>query len=85
MKDVRDKGLKAAARHLRGDIYELRADGADNSYRLLFATEGKKSRILLGLHVMAKHTQQAPEPDIRKAERRLGEWRQRGRARQRRP
>src|SRR5713226_5972978 len=51
MRDVRDHGLEVA-RHLRDDIYEVRADGVDNSYRLLFAAEGRKSRILLGLHAM---------------------------------
>jgi phage-related protein len=84
MKEVRDKGL-TAARHLRGDIYEVRADGRDDSYRLLFATEGRKSRILLGLHVMPKHAQKTPNQDLRKAERRLIEWRQRGKALRPRP
>lgn len=79
MQDVREHGL-TVARHLRGQIYEVRADGVDNSYRLLFAAEGRKSRILLGLHVIEKHTQQTPDRDIRKAERRLFEWRRRGRA-----
>ena len=79
MRDVRERGLKAA-RHLRGDIYEVRADGADDSYRLLFSAEGGKSRILLGLHALAKHTQKTPDRDLRKAERRLSEWRQRGKA-----
>lgn len=41
-------------------------------------TEGAKSRILLGLHAMPKRTQKTPEQHIRKAERRLSEWRQRG-------
>jgi hypothetical protein len=41
MRDVRDRGLRIA-RHLRGEIYEVRAVGADNSYRILFAAEGRK-------------------------------------------
>jgi phage-related protein len=64
---------------------EVRADGRDDSYRLLFATEGRKSRILLGLHVMPKHAQKTPNQDLRKAERRLIEWRQRGKALRPRP
>jgi len=84
MKEVRQRGL-TAARHLRGDIYEVRADGADDSYRLLFSTEGRKSRVLLGLHAMPKHTQKTPGQDLRKAERRLTEWRQRSKVVPRRP
>lgn len=76
MRDVRDAGLRAA-RHLRGDVYEVRAEGADDSYRILFAAEGKKSRVLLSLVATTKHTQQTPPKDIRLAERRLSEWRQR--------
>lgn len=63
----------------------MRAEGADDSYRLLFSAEGRKSRILLGLHVMPKHTQKTPDQDIRKAQRRLTEWRKRGKAVRRRP
>lgn len=76
MRDVRDAGLRAA-RHLRGEIYEVRAEGADDSYRILFATEGKKSRVLLGLVATTKHSQQTPPQVIRLAERRLTEWRHR--------
>jgi hypothetical protein len=39
MKDVREAGL-AAARHLRGEIYEVRADGDRQTFRILFAPEG---------------------------------------------
>ncbi len=38
MKDVEVNGL-AVARHLRGDIYEVRADGRQATYRVLFARE----------------------------------------------
>lgn len=76
MRDVRDAGLRAA-RHLREEIYEVRAEGANDSYRILFAAEGKKSRILLGLVATTKHSQQTPPKDIRLAERRLSEWRHR--------
>ncbi|HEX3474472.1 MAG TPA: hypothetical protein VHT91_05490 [Kofleriaceae bacterium] len=48
MRDVRDRGT-AAARHLRGDIYEVRADAATRSFRLLFSCEGKYSQVLLSL------------------------------------
>ncbi len=77
MRDVREDGL-VAARHVRGEIYEVRADATENSYRLLFATEGRKSRVLLALVFIAKHTQKTPEPDLRLAEQRLRDWRHRG-------
>ena len=37
MKEVIEQGL-AAARHLRGDVYEVRADAATRSFRVLFST-----------------------------------------------
>lgn len=48
MKEVRDHGL-IAARHLRGEIYEVRADGDRVIYRVLFAAEGEREQILLAL------------------------------------
>lgn len=48
MKDVQVNGL-AVTRHLRGDLYEVRADGERASYRILFAAEGARSQVLLGL------------------------------------
>jgi hypothetical protein len=39
MADVRDRGL-IAARHLDGDIWEVRVDGDRVIYRILFAEEG---------------------------------------------
>ncbi len=48
MKRVQRDGV-AVARHLRGDLFELRAEGRDASYRILFATEGASSQVLLGL------------------------------------
>ena len=66
MVEVTRDGL-TAARHLRGDIYEVRADGQDESYRLLFAPGGRKGRILLALNAFSKRTQRTPAyiiPDI---------------------
>lgn len=77
MKDVRDTGL-AAARHLRGDIYEVRADGDRQTYRILFAPEGRRSQVLLALEAFSKKTQKTPPDKLRLAERRLAEWRRRG-------
>ena len=79
MRDVRDAGL-AAARHLRGEIYEVRADGDRQTYRILFAPEGRRSQVLLALEGFSKKTQKTPPEKIRLAERRLTEWRRRGEA-----
>jgi predicted DNA-binding transcriptional regulator YafY len=43
MKEVARDGLPAA-RHLRSEIYEVRADAATRSFRLVFATEGRSAR-----------------------------------------
>src|SRR5438270_5216459 len=56
---VRKYGLDAA-RHLRGDIYEVRADGVDQSYRILFAKEGRYGQILLALEAFSKKQQRTP-------------------------
>jgi phage-related protein len=76
MRDVRDVGL-AAARHLRGQIYEVRADGDRQTYRILFAPEGRRSQVLLALEGFSKKTKKTPPEKIRLAERRLADWRRR--------
>lgn len=77
MADVREAGL-SVARHLRGDIYEVRAEGHHVALRILFAQEGKKGRILLALEGFAKTTRKTPPRLIELAERRLADWRARG-------
>src|SRR5438552_3926967 len=57
MKEFAAEGL-AAARHLQGEIFEVRADASTRSFRLLFSTEGRWSRILLSLSVFEKRTQE---------------------------
>lgn len=78
MKDVLGNGL-GVARHLRGDIYEVRADADRVIYRILFATEGRYSQVFLALEGFKKKTQKTPPEVIRLAERRLASWRERGR------
>lgn len=78
MKEVRELGLPAA-RHLRGEIYEVRADGDHVIYRVLFATEGQREQILLTLDAFSKKTQRTPPRSIETARRRLADWRARGR------
>jgi phage-related protein len=78
MKDVRELGL-AAARHLRGELYEVRADGDRQAFRILFAPEGKRGQVLLALEAFSKKTQKTPPQKIQLAERRLADWRRRSR------
>ncbi len=76
MQEVQELGL-SAARHLRGDIYEVRAEGARQAFRVLFATEGGRGRILLSLEGFSKKTRKTPPEKLRLAERRLADWRAR--------
>lgn len=78
MAAVRAQGL-AAARHLMADIYEVRVDGDRQTFRILFANEGKASQILLSLEGFSKKTQKTPPEKVRLAERRLADWRRRPR------
>lgn len=78
MRDVLANGL-GVARHLRGDIYEVRADADRVIYRILFAAEGRYSQVFLALEGFKKKTQKTPPATIRLAERRLASWRKRGR------
>ena len=74
MADVRIEGLRVA-RHIRGEIYEVRAEGPRASVRVLFAQEGNKGRILLALDAFEKKSQKTPDRLIRLAEKRLADWR----------
>ncbi|HEY4097530.1 MAG TPA: type II toxin-antitoxin system RelE/ParE family toxin [Baekduia sp.] len=67
-----------AARHLRGDIYEVRAKGDGSIYRVLFAREGRRGQVLLALSAFQKKTQRTPRREIELAGRRLTDWRARG-------
>jgi phage-related protein len=82
MKDVAERGL-VAAKHLRGDIYEVRAEASTRSFRLLFSAEGRFSQVLLSLSAFAKKTQKTPLRELERAETRLCDWRDRGAGRRR--
>lgn len=84
MADVRRNG-RGASKHLRGDIYEIIADGRDESYRLLFSAERKFHHVLLALEAFSKKTRKAPKLKIEVAEKRLKDWRARGRAARKKP
>ena len=77
MKEVAELGLPAA-RHLRGELYEVRADARTRSFRLLFSTEGRRGQVLLSLSAFEKRTQKTPPREIQVAETRLRDWRNRG-------
>lgn len=81
MMDVARHGMDVA-RHVRGDIYEVRASGKDVIYRVLFAQEGKKGRILLAVEIFEKKTEQTDDRKINNALKRLADWRARGAAEQ---
>jgi phage-related protein len=76
MEEVRSQGLRGA-RHLQGQVYEVRADGSRVIYRLLFAPQGEHGQILLTLAIFKK-TQKTPIGKIRLAQQRLREWERRG-------
>jgi phage-related protein len=77
MQEVCDQGLRAA-RHLDGDIWEVRVDGERVIYRILFAEEGARGQVLLALHAFNKKTQKTPRATIELAKQRLADWRRRG-------
>lgn len=70
-----------AARHLQGDIWEVRISHDTNAYRILFAPEGHFSHVLLALEGFTKTTRKTPRATIKLAEDRLADWRRRGAAR----
>ena len=65
--------------HLKGDIWQIEIDGARVIYRLLFAEEARYGQVLLALEIVSKKWQKAKVQNIRLAEDRLADWRQRGR------
>ena len=81
MKQVAREGLRFA-RHLRGDIWEVRIDAERKAFRVLFSAEGRAQQVLLALEAFTKKAQKTPVRTIDLAERRLADWRRRGRGAQ---
>jgi phage-related protein len=79
MAEVRKHGL-SAAKHLGDEIWEIKAQGRHESFRVLFAPEGEHGQVLLALVGFSKKTRKTPPDLIRLAKRRLRDWRSRGRA-----
>ena len=81
MKQVREIGRgHIDVNHLHGDIWQVEIDGNGVIYRLLFAEEGRFSQVLLALEIVNKKWQSAKTRHIALAERRLKDWRSRGRS-----
>src|SRR2546423_12978541 len=70
----------SVARHVRQDIYEVRAFYNTKAYRILFACEGRFHHVLLALEGFQKKTQETPKAHLKLAEQRLTDWRRRGKA-----
>ncbi|HEU5346066.1 MAG TPA: type II toxin-antitoxin system RelE/ParE family toxin [Ktedonobacterales bacterium] len=77
MKEITAEGM-GAARHVRDEIYEARATGATQTFRILFATEGRFHHVLLALEGFSKKTRKTPTHEIELAIKRLADWRSRG-------
>ena len=77
LRDVQTRGL-VAARHLRGPIWEVRAENGGQEFRVLFAPVGRNGLVLLSLSAFSKKTEKAPRRAIELAERRLRDWSARG-------
>jgi phage-related protein len=78
MAEVRRDGL-VAAKHVEGEIYEVKADSDRLTFRILFAQEGIHDQVLLALEAFSKKQQRLPRDRIELAKRRLRDWRARGR------
>jgi phage-related protein len=81
--------VEAMKRHTTGDsfareidnvgkgITELRVSVGNNQFRLLFATQGKYSQVLLAVRVFTKKTRKLPTEEHNLAVKRLKDWEQR--------
>ena len=78
MKMVTSEGIRVA-KHVEDEIYELKAEGDRQTFRVLFAQEGERDQVLLALEALSKKQQRLPREAIELAKRRLRDWRARGR------
>ncbi len=71
---------RSATRQIKGEIREVRATRARarDQFRVLFAFEGQRDQIMLALTGFTKKTETTPANEIKRAERRLADWRHRG-------
>lgn len=81
MDDASQRGKAAAGKKLRGEVWEVEADGEHHvTYRLLFAEDGHDGQMLIGVVFLNKKTQKTPPKYIDLAEKRLADWRARRQA-----
>lgn len=66
---------RSLARHLRGDLYEVRVSNGGRAWRVLCSAEGRRHHVLLALSSFEKKTQRTPDRELELAERRLNDWR----------
>ncbi len=76
MREVAELGL-TSARHLRGEIFEVKADAEWRSVRILFAQETRFT--LMSLSAFEKRTQRTPPREIeiideRRHDRKWADW-----------
>jgi phage-related protein len=76
MQRVRDD--PRSARHLAGELYEVRAARAGQAHRVTFVREGRRKQVLLAVDAFAKTTQRTPADRVRVGLERAREWRARG-------
>lgn len=74
------RGIQAA-KPVEGDIFEVKAEGDRQTFRILFSQEGKHDQVLLALVGLSKKQQKLPRDAINLAKSRLRDWRSRGRER----
>ena|SRR6266571_9500702 len=60
---------------LRGDLWALRPEYAGNEYRIIFFHDHGGAFVVV--HAIHKTTQRTPDEEIRTAEARMDEWRER--------
>ena len=79
MKEAQLAG-RSATRQIKGEIREIRAtrSRSRDQFRVLFAFEGQRDQIMLALAAFTKKTETTPANEIKRAERRLADWRHRG-------
>jgi len=78
MGDVERSGI-TAVKHIEGELYEVKAEGERQTFRVLFAQEGEHEQVLLALVGLSRKQQKLPRDAIELAKRRLRDWRSRGR------
>jgi phage-related protein len=78
MSEVQKVGIRAA-KPVGGEIYEVKAEGNRQTFRVLFAQEGEHDQVLLALVALSKKQQKLPQEALNLARSRLRDWRSRGR------